>query len=252
MFFVDLWGCQLHGRKKEPVEMIKHVLVGLFIIAISTLTYNLPNYIVNIKAIDQSLNQKEFYNFFAWKLAGSFLLNAVYAFLLMIYINPKLLIIKLVVCWMFIAETITFIWHVSDKFYKHQIYNQSQSVWTIGIFTVFCSFFFYRAIYKKKSDEFRPDRTYVIYYLPKDFRGILNYLFDHSGHKAIYQDLKIYAFKKTTGTVRETPAIHGYFENPDIRLKEIPAIKDIESLIGKKYNLRTFNCNHLEKYATQH
>lgn len=250
MYFVDLLEYQLRGLKR--VAVIKHIVLSVLLVLVSTACYFVPTYFASSKGVDLDMINPRFYNHYLFRTAGAFILTAVYSWLFFWFVPARLLIVKIVSLWLAAMETVTAITHLINKIVFKDGYDPNEILITLGLFSIGCSFIFYRAIYKKKSDTFKPDRTYVIYYLPKDIPGILNYLYDHSGHKAIYQDLKIYAFKKTTGKIRSTPAICGYFENHDIRLKEVPRIKNIETIIGKKYDLKSFNCNHLEKYATEH
>lgn len=120
---------------------------------------------------------------------------------------------------------------------------------TLIIFTFCCSFVLYRALIKPKRDEFNPTKTYWIRKNPKNILGVLNYLWNHSGHNQLYQDGKIYSFKKSTGAIEESQAYVRYMNSKEVSLKEIPKIKNIENLVGKKYSVFTFNCNHLLKYA---
>lgn len=96
---------------------------------------------------------------------------------------------------------------------------------------------------KPESDAFRPNRTYVVDYLPE--KGLIKYLFNCSGRKAIYQDGFLYGFD--AGVLVKRKVILKTMMN--VHLKEIPDIKNVDSLIGKRFNLIKFNCNHLGKYA---
>lgn len=231
--------------------MLKQLLIAVFLILISTLTYYIPNYVVDIRVIDKSLVQKEFYDFFAWKLAGCFLLNALYAIILFIYINPKHLVLKIALCWLAIAESATFLMHIHDKFYRNQPKNETQAVIVLIIFTICCLFLLKRAIFKQKSDFFNPSRTYIINFLPKNTLGILNYIINKAGHKAIYQDLIIYKFNTKTEKVEKKLEKPEFFHRNDITFTEIPEISDINRLIGKKYKRFSYNCNHLVRDATR-
>jgi len=227
----------------------KQLIVVAFIVAISTITYIAANYFVDVAKIDKSLIQPEFYEFFVWKLGGLFFLNAVYAFLLFIYIHPKLIIIKVVLCWMFIAETFTFVMHIIDKVFRCQVYNGAQAILTLFAFSGFCTFFIRRAIYKQKSDVFIPKNTYVVSKLPTDTLSILNYIFNHSGHKSIYQDGDLYKFSKENKEVIKEVATSEFLHRKSIVFKEIHRISNPEKVLGKKFNIRKYNCNHMVKDA---
>jgi len=225
------------------------LFIGLFLIFISTITYLGPNYIVDVDKIDQILVQPEFYSFFVWKLGGLFLLNAIYSFLLFIYIHPKFLILKIILLWMVIGETSTFIIHVIDKVFRHKIHDNTQSIIVLIVFSIFCTFFIKRAIYKQKSDVFNPNNTYIINKLPTSTLSLLNYIFHHSGHKSFYQDGNFYKFNKKYKKVIKVPATSEFLQRKDIIFKEIPSIKDPERLLGKKFKLFRYNCNHMIKDA---
>ena len=98
------------------------------------------------------------------------------------------------------------------------------------------------------SATFNPSRTYVVTKKPKNFIGVLNYIFDRAGRKSIYQDRIMYGF--VDGEVREIIIISRLFLEDKVSILEIPIVKDIKSLVGKKYHPAKFNCNHLVSYAT--
>lgn len=230
--------------------MKKQVLTGLTIVLLSTLSYYVPSLFIETGKIGAEKIPESFYNLYVFKLAGSFFLNALYASIIFLILDPKKLVLKLVFCWLMIAESFTLVSHLFDKLYRQQLQNSYQLAGSLFIFGLFCGFFIYRGIRDPETEEFRPNRTYLIRKKPKNFTGVLNYLWNHSGHNSFYQDGKIYAFKRSTGRIEERQATRGFFDSSEISLKEIPTIRNIEKLVGKKYNILTFNCNHLKRYAT--
>ncbi len=78
--------------------------------------------------------------------------------------------------------------------------------------------------YSKKSDIFRYNRTYVVNF-----------------GKSIYQDGSFYRFEK--GVFVKKVALSK--EIMDSHLREIPLVRDLDSLVGK-----WFNFSNLEKYGS--
>jgi hypothetical protein len=222
---------------------------GIFLVLISTACYYVPVYFAGLKDFDIKTVPTEFYNYYCWTTSGFLLLTAIYAICLFIAINPKLLTLKLISCWLAIAETYTLINHVLDKFMNYQAYNGSEILVTLVVFVFFCAFFIRRAIYKQKSDVFIPKNTYVVSKLPTDTLSILNYIFNHSGHKSIYQDGDLYKFSKENKEVIKEVATSEFLHRKSIVFKEIHRISNPEKVLGKKFNIRKYNCNHMVKDA---
>lgn len=182
-------------------------------------------------------------------MAGTLCLNVVYVSFLFYFIKPENLLLKIPVCWLVIGETYTLIYHVVNKIYLLNISSETGKNITLVFFAICCLFFLYRAIKRPRTEKFDPRKTFVIKYLPKNTAGIFNYIFDHSGHKAFYQDGKIYKFEKDSGFVVSKLATYEDFKRDDMSIKEIPIIKNIDQFIGKKFNLFFYNCNHLIRDA---
>jgi len=192
---------------------------------------------------DTSNVPEKFYSFYCLFISLQLLLIAVYA--TYIFLTTKYLKTKLLLLWLAVAESVTLIDHLLRKYILLEAFNGI--IATLIIFAVCCSFVVHRAFKKLESDSFKPGRTYIASYLPKDYKGLVNYLFTCSGHKAIYQDGFLYGFSKKTGAFVQKIATHEILMKAN--LKEIPRATCLDSLIGKRFNLITFNCNHLEKYG---
>lgn len=229
---------------------MKSLAPGVFLLLFSTLCFYLPATLFSLKGFDMSLVPKTFYQYYSWMMAGALCLNIAYAGFLFYLIDPGNLYLKIPVCWLVVAEIYTLVYHVINKILLLNASSDIGKVLTLAVFAGCSIFFFYRAIKKPSSEKFDPTKTFVIRYLPKDMPGVFNYLWDHAGHKALYQDGKIYKFEKDTGFVESKKATYEYFEKDNISIVEIPKIKDIDNLIGGKFHLRKFNCNHLINYAT--
>jgi hypothetical protein len=219
----------------------------VFLILASSVCFYLPSVIFSLSGFNVETVPKRFYDYYAFMMAGALCLNIIYAFFLFMVISPKNLYLKLPVLWLLIAESYTLIYHVINKIWLLKISNSFGKIATVIIFVICCSFFIFKALFRQKSEEFDPRKTYVVNFLPKDILGIFNWLKNHTGHKGIYQDGKIYAFKRRTGRV-EAMSIEEEKENAI--LKEIPRISDIDRLIGKEFSLFHYNCNTMVKDAT--
>ena len=221
----------------------------VILIIISTLCYNLPSLMFDMDGFDFSTVPVKFYQFYCFFIALSLLLVCVYAIYLFLATDLSEWKQKILYLWLLIAERSTFFDHVIRKYLLEEGHSMIRMGVTFSVFFIFCTFFLYRAIKNPKSDTFKPNHTYLIRSKPKNLPGIINYIIRHSGHISVYQDGQIYGFKQKTKTVEQRPAYAKYMTSSDISLKEIPKIKNIESLIGKKYNIFKFNCNHLAKNA---
>jgi hypothetical protein len=228
---------------------MKPLAAGIFLVMFSTLCFYIPSFIFNLNGFDISSVPKRFYQYYCWMMTGAFCLNIMYAAFLFYLIKPEHLVLKMAACWLVIGETYTLVYHILNKIYLLNASSTTGKIATLVVFTFSCLFFFYRAIRKPTSEKFDPRKTFIIRYLPKNTIGVFNYIWDHAGHKALYQDGKIYKFEKDSGLVEYSMATYEYFKHGDISLKEIPMIRNIDKIIGKRYSLMKFNCNHLVKYA---
>lgn len=220
---------------------------AILLVIISTVCYNLPSQLFGMNGYDVSSIPKEFYSFYCLFVSLQLLLITIYAlYLFLVTENFKT---KLVLLWLVIAEAATLVDHVLRKYVLFKTFSDYQNIITLIVFLICCSFVTQRAFKKLKSDEFDPERTYIINYLPKDFKGLINYLIRVSGHKAIYQDGVITGFSRDTGTIVQRRAEPSKMMRS--YLKEIPRVTAINSIIGRRYSLMKYNCNHLEKYATR-
>jgi hypothetical protein len=230
--------------------MVKQTIIGLILVVVASLCYYVPTMLASSKGIDLKTVQPEFYRHHIWRTSGAFLLTAIYAGCFFFMVPEKLLALKIFSCHLFLMESISFISHTLNMFVFKTGYSLNQIILTFLVFACCLSFFSYRALKNKTGDEFRSNKTYLVISKPKNLIGFINYLIHHIGHLSIYQDGKIYGFKKPDGTIEERSATYEFFNNDQLYLKEIPQIKNVESLIGKQYQLFRFNCNHLKRYAT--
>lgn len=151
------------------------------------------------------------------------------------------------------AESLSFLIHVFDKFFRFQVFNGSEIMAACISFLVCLSWFLSRIVRKIKSDEFEIDSAYLVKFQPKNIFGIFNYLINLRGHIAIYQKGKIYKFKRRTQSLSEIDIGRAWIDNKlksgEVTLERIPIVPGINSLVGRKFDLIKFNCNSLEKYA---
>lgn len=218
-------------------------------ILLSTMAYYLSNLSIDvsmIKIIDQN---KELYQFFCIKLAGAFFMTAFYCWLAFALTSFNQMIQKIGLFYLATMETITFVFHIIDKFIKKEVTNYNQIAITLIIFSIFCIYTGYRAIYRQKSDIFNPKNTYIVKLLPKNLPGLINYLLHGSGHQGIYQDGNLYKFSDKTKKVEIIQLNTNLLSKKDLIFKEIPRVNSFQTIIGKRYNLIKYNCNHLIKDA---
>jgi hypothetical protein len=216
---------------------------ALLLILISTICYNLPFLYFGMKGYDVANVPKKFYSFYCLFISFHLFLISLYALYLFIIVeNIKT---KLLLLWLVVAEIITLLDHLMRKYILIESFNGI--ILNIIVFFFCCLFVIYRALKKNKSEIFRYNRTYIVSFLPKDFNGLINYLFTCSGHKAIYQDGFLYGFSKRTGAFVQKIATSKKLTEGNFR--EIQRARNIDSLIGKRYNIIYFNCNHIEQYA---
>lgn len=233
--------------------MKKQIILGILLLVLSTLCYYVPTYFANLRSFDLSEVPDRFYNHFRWKTSGAFLLTAIYSCYLFFIIDPRKLALKLIVCWLFIAETFTFINHVINKFYKYQLFNEYEIVITCSVFIICFIFFLGRALHVDKSTKFNPEKTYILRFKPKNILGIFNHIVNLKGHVAVYQDGRTYKFRKKSGKIEaakfSTKSTRILIESGQLSIKLIPRVEDVWKLIGNKYNFFKYNCNHLEREA---
>ena len=101
---------------------------------------------------------------------------------------------------------------------------------------------------KEESDEFDVERTYLVKYKPKNYIGLLNYIFNRTGHFAIYQDGYRYSFKNNY-LKKELMTKETIEKMKELAVLKLIAYTDIEKKVGTKYNLFRYNCLHLRKEA---
>lgn len=227
---------------------MKSISASVFLILFSTACFYIPSIIFSLSGFDVSTVPEIFYLYYAWMMAGALCLNICYAFFLFWFINPKNLFLKLPVLWLVCAETYTLVYHIVNKIYLLNVSSVTGKIITLSFFTICCLFFVYRALFRQKSEDFDPRKTYIVNFLPKDIYGIFNWLINHAGHKGIYQDGNVYLFKKRSGKVERIP-IETIKENAI--LKSVRRINDIDRIVGKKFSLK-YNCNAMVKDAIGH
>lgn len=228
---------------------MKRLPLIIVAILLSTMAYYLSNLSINasmIKIIDQS---ESLYQFFCIKLAGAFFMTAFYCWLAFALTSFNQAIQKIGLFYLATMETITFIFHIIDKFIKKEVTNYNQIAITLIIFSIFCIYTGFRAIYRQKSDIFNPKNTYIIKFLPKNLPGLINYLLCGSGHQGIFQDGNLYKFSDKTKKVEIIPFHTRFLTKKDLIFREIPRVKSFDPVIGKEFHLFKYNCNHLIKDA---
>ncbi len=231
--------------------MKKELITGIMLMLFSTLCYYVPEYFASASSIDFSNVPDDFHNHYKFRTSGAFLLTAVYAGLLFLFTDSKKYKIKIIFLWLFLAETYTFLNHISDEFFLIDKHDWQEIIVTCIIFTACFSWFLKRSLHTDKSAVFDNKKTYIAKYKPKNLLGILNWLFNLKGHSAIYQDGKIYKFKKCSGLVEVQPLDSIDIESKKYSFEEIGHIENIESLLNKKYNYLKYNCNHLANEASK-
>lgn len=229
--------------------MIKSISASVFLILFSTFCFYAPSTLFSLSGFDVSTVPERFYLYYCWMMAGALCLNIMYACFLFIFINPRNLYLKLPVLWLIFAETYTLIYHIINKVYLLNVSSVPGKALTLSIFTVCCLFFAYRALFRPKTEEFDPRKTYIVNFLPRDVYGVFNYLINHSGHKGIYQDGSVYAFKRRTGKVERMP-IDTIKE--DVALKSIGRLKNVDRLVGKEFHAIKYNCNTMVNDAIRY
>jgi len=233
--------------------MENQIKKGLFLAIISTASYYVPVFMAGLKGFDVSKVPAEFYSYYCWTTSGSMFLIAVYAWYLFLICPISHYKIKIIFLWMLSAESLSFLIHVFDKFFRFQVFNRSEIMAACIGFLVCILWILSRIVRNRKSDEFEIDSAYLVKFQPKNIFGILNHLINLRGHVAIYQKGKIYKFKRKTKSLLEIDIGHAWIDNKlkngEITLERIPIVPGINSLVGRKFDLMKFNCNSLEKYA---
>lgn len=255
MSFVVLWGYQLHGLKRAGAGQLlksRNFLLILGLIILDTICYNLPSTLYSLESFDFQTVPPEFYSFYCLFLTMIFISILAFSVVIFIMISSKDYKSKILCSWLIIAELATLIDHVLRKYLLINWHSDYQKPITLAVFAIICIYFAYRALFKPRSETFRPNRTYIINFLPKNIFAIFTWIAFWSGHKAIYQDGKLIRFKESSGMVEIGDFQSRMVNYERMIFEEVPRVKDLDSFIGKKYNLLTYNCNHLVKYATGH
>lgn len=227
--------------------MVK-LIFAFFLVAVSTACYFAPVWLS--PNFDLKEVQPEFYQYYAYTLAGSFLLTAVYAFYLALAENK--LGPKIVFIWLVIGETYTFLNHAIRKIFKQSYPSELEMILTWGAFAICLYIFGYAAVYRRETTKYDPKKTYIVRFSPKNIFGLINYIIRHAGHIALYQDGLIYKFSQ--GEIVQKKIKESYIKNKNgkmLFLEEIKRVEKIKDLIGTKYDLLRFNCNHLINYAAK-
>lgn len=232
--------------------MVKQGVIGFSLIIIATLCYYIPTMVASSKGIDIKSIPLDYYNHHIWRTSGAFLLTAIYAFCFFIMVPEKMLILKILSCHLFLMETYSFADHVISMFYIKGGFNLNQIITILAFFSGSLIFFSYRAFKTPETQAFNANKAYIVSFRPKNILGIINYIWNHSGHKAIYQNGKIYSFKRSTGRLEERKIKDQYFVKEGVFLSETRKNENIKEIIGERYNVFSFNCNHLAEYAKRH
>ena len=244
----------MRPKKVAGVNVKRQVITGFVLLTLSTLAYYVPVYVAGLKGFDVSQVPERFYNYYCWTTSGNLLLVAIYSFYLFFMTDSKERYgVKIIFLWMIIAESFTFGLHVFNKFFALNMYDGAQIIQVCVFFIACFLWFLSRVLHDDKSDPFFPGRSYIVRFKPANIFGVFNHIANLHGHAGVYQDRKIYKFKKKTGKVRDTPIspenMESMIRKDQISIKEISRNERIKELLGKKYRLFKFNCNHLIKYA---
>lgn len=229
------------------------VSTGLVLLVVSTFSYYVPVQMAGLRGYDLSQVPERFYSYYCWTSSGSMFLIAFYSLYLLIVTDSKYYKAKAIFIYMFVMETYSFVNHVVDKFFLVQAYDGAEIIFTLLGFTVSIAWVLRAVFHAYKSDPFFPGRSYIIRFKPVNIFGIFNHIINLHGHTGIYQNKTLYKFKKRSSKVEGSPATPSAMESlikrGRISLKEIPYNNKIHELVGKRYNLFKFNCNHLIKSA---
>lgn len=213
----------------------------------------MPSTIINLDTLEMDSVPKNVYSFYSIFLSCNFLLIAIYAGYLFAFTDPIYLKTKIVFLWMVIAETSTFIDHFLRVFVLSKSYSGIQMIITLLIFAICLLWLINRACFKDSKEVFRTDKTYIVKFRPRNIFGIFNHIINLKGHSGIYQNGKIYKFRRNSGKIEATKISPDGINKENATLEEIkkkPFIK--YDLLGKKFNLLKYNCNHLIKYAKKY
>lgn len=219
------------------------IVVGL--IAYSTACYYIPLYVYDLRKVNFEALPEYFYSFYCLFLAFGFSLIFFQALVIFVLIPVSNLAAKLLSLWLVIAELSTLIDFVLRKYFLFIHHAPVQKLVTLLVFGVCCSFFLHRAIFKRKSDKFNPEKTYIVHFAPKNIYGLINHIVTRSGHTGIYQDGFIYKFRKKSNRVEQVK----FTKTENMTFKEIEKLKGVGLVIGKEYRTFTYNCNHMVKDA---
>lgn len=229
--------------------MKKQFLIGLFFVIASTLSYYVPVYFAGLKDFDLSTIPTPAYIYFNLVIAGAFTMNVIYTGFIFIKIEIDKILLKLIIFYLIVAELYTLINHITDKFLFPKAFDLFDIILFFIIFSFVATYVIFRAVYTPKSDKFDLKNTYIVKFKPKNTLGIINQIIHGTGHKAIYQDGKIYQFKKKSRKIEEFPVKLSFFDQKDIIVKKTNRIDSISKLLNKNYNTLTYNCNTFVKEA---
>ena len=222
---------------------------ALLIIILSTLAYSSSSAITGMYGYDMDRVPNQFYQHYCLLVACLLFLLAVYSVYLYASIPISNLKTKLLLLWLMIAETLTFVDHIARKYVFDIGFSLSQFWITLLIFSICYLFVMLRAFKRIISDRFDPRRDYIMSFLPDSFLGLLNFLWHQSGHKAIYTQGYIYQFRRATGLIEKRVARSKVLTRKDVSFTEIQRVYNIDRLVGKRFNLFFYNCNHLVRDA---
>ena len=228
---------------------MKRTIAALFLIIVSVLCYYVPSNLVDLTQINISDIPKEFYRLYCYVCLFDFILLTFYAFYLFIMTDIKYWIAKSLFAMCFIGELFTVLNYTFSKFVLNTFCNNLEYYISLCIIGIIFVYFLRLVFTKEKSDEFDFNRTYLIKYKPKNYIGLLNYIFNQSGHFAVYQDGYKYSFKKNyiVKELLDNKKQKAMVESAILKL--IPYNSKIEKLVGKKYSLFKYNCLNLRKDA---
>lgn len=231
--------------------MDKRLVSVIILVILVIVLYYLPSQIVDLDKIDMAKVPYDYYKFHTLFMTCAFFMMVMYSGYLFSFTRVEEYKTKILLLWLFINEIATFIDYVARNYLMHKTHSYLQMIIMFCAISIGFHWIIKSAFYWVKSDVFHIRKTYIVIFLPKDIFGIINWIFNHAGHKAVLQNGIMYKFGKFSGEVEPSIITSDFPSRKDIRLKEIRHIPEIGKLVGKKFKIFKYNCNRMVKDAQQ-